>query len=96
MFKVPKSANSKNKSDLFTTQISFFLQKTMVHENTTKFLILSFGFNHYNYVNPINHVGGMWVLWNDNNILANVILKEQCPIHMLVLDIKNAIVNHYV
>ena len=30
----------------------------------------------------------MWVLWNNTNILADVMLKEQWFIHMLVLDVK--------
>jgi len=64
-----------------------FLTETMVVESTTLRLISHLGFDHYDFINPANH-SGMWVLWNNNNILANVLLKEQRFIHMLVLDIQ--------
>ena len=65
-----------------------FLTETMVAESTTKCPISHFGFDYYDFVNPVNHSGGLWVLWNNTNIIANVLLKEQCFIHMLVLDVK--------
>ena len=58
----------------------------MVSEATTRHLISKFGFDHYDFVNPVNHCGGLWVLWNNNEIIANVLLKEQRLIHMLVFD----------
>ena len=30
----------------------------------------------------------MWVLWNSNNIMANVMIKQHRFIHMLILDNK--------
>ena len=60
----------------------------MVAENLTQRLISTFGFEHYDYVNLVNHSGGMWVLWKNTNVLANVMIKEHQLIHMLVLDIK--------
>ena len=65
-----------------------FLTETMVAESTTKPLISHFGFDYYDFMNPVNHSGGLWVLWSNTNIIANVLLKEQRFIHMLALDIK--------
>ena len=67
---------------------TLFLTEKMVAGKATKRLISQFGFYFYDFVNPVNHSGGLWVLWNNTIIIANVLLKEQCFIHMLVLDIK--------
>ena len=63
-----------------------FLIETMVSEQTTRKLIAKLGFEHFDFVSPHNHSGGIWVLWNNVNIHANVLLKEDRAIHMLVLD----------
>ena len=63
-----------------------FLLETMVSKANTKRLISRFGFQCYDYVNPINHSGGIWVLWNNTNIKANILLKEDRAIHMLVFE----------
>ena len=55
-------------------------------KNTFNKFIPPFGFKHYDYVNLVNHSGGLWVLWNNTNIMAQVLLKEPRCIHMLVLD----------
>ena len=54
---------------------TMFLTETMIADNTIKRLISQFAFEYYDYVNPVNHSCGMWVLWNNTNILANVMLK---------------------
>jgi len=64
-----------------------FLIETMVSEQTTRKLIAKLGFEHFDFVSPHNHSGGIWVLWNNVNIHANVLLKEDRAIHMLVLDV---------
>jgi len=61
-----------------------FLIKTMAAETTTKQILPQLGFDHYDFTLPVNHAGGIWVLWNNKNILANVLLKEDRAIHMLV------------
>ena len=63
-----------------------FILETMVTEANTKRLISRLGFQCYDFSNPINHAGGIWVLWNNTNIKANVILKEDRAIHMLVFE----------
>jgi len=63
-----------------------FLLETMTAEEATQKILPTLGFDQYDYTLPINHSGGIWVLWNKKNILANVILKEDRAIHMLVLD----------
>ena len=58
----------------------------MVAEATMQRLISKFGFDHYDFVNLVNHSGGMWVLWNNDNIMANIMIKQHRFIHMLILD----------
>ena len=65
-----------------------FLTETMVPKNLTQQLISTFGFEHYDYVNPVNYSGGMWVPWNNTNVLASVMIKEHRLIHTLVLNVK--------
>jgi len=64
-----------------------FLIETMASEATTKQILPQLGFDHYDFTLPVNHSGGIWVLWNKKNILANVLLKEDIAIHMLVFDV---------
>ena len=73
--------NQGHKPDLL------FLIKTMVFDQTTRKLIAKLGFEHYDFVNPQNHSGGIWVLRNNASIHANVLLKENRAIHMLVMDL---------
>ena len=63
-----------------------FLMETMVNEEHTKRIISRLGFQFYDFSNPINHSGGIWVLWNTTNIKANVLLKDDRAIHMLVFE----------
>ena len=61
-----------------------FLLETMVSEANTKRIIHTLGFENFDYMFSVNHMGGIWVLWNNINIMANVLLKEHRAIHMLV------------
>ena len=82
------------KKELFSEEIRFiqkshqpdlvFLLETMVSEANTKRIIPRLGFHFYDFVNPINHSGGIWVLWNNTNIKATVLFKEDKAIHVLV------------
>jgi len=63
-----------------------FLLETMASEETTQKILPILGFDHYDYTLPVNHSGGIWVLWNKTNIMASVLLKEDRAIHMLVFD----------
>jgi len=60
-----------------------FLLETMVNEK-------KHNPNHVDYVLPINHSGGIAVMWNNGNIHASVLLKEHRAIHMLVHDVQKA------
>ena len=53
-----------------------FLIETMASEDATNRILPQLGFDHYDYTLPVNHSGGIWVLWSKRNILANVLLKE--------------------
>jgi len=64
-----------------------FLIETMVSESTTKHILPHLGFEFYDYILLVNHSGGIWVMWNTKNMLANVLLKEDRAIHMLVFDV---------
>jgi len=64
-----------------------FVIETMASEATSKQILPRLGFEHYDFTLPVNHSGGIWVLWNNKNILAQVISKEDRAIHMLVFDV---------
>ena len=64
-----------------------FVIETMASEATSKQIIPQLGFDHYDFTLPVQHSGGIWVLWNNKNILAHVLLKEDRAIHMLVFDV---------
>jgi len=59
----------------------------MATESTTQKILPQLGFDPFDYTLPVNRSGGIWVLWNKTNIIANVLLKEDRAIHMLVFDI---------
>ena len=50
-----------------------FLLETMASAETATRLLPQLGFDHYDYTLPVKHSGGIWVLWNKQNILANVL-----------------------
>ena len=64
-----------------------FVIETMASEATSKQIIPQLGFEHYDFTLPVQHSGGIWVLWNNKNILAHVLWKEDRAIHMLVFDV---------
>ena len=58
----------------------------MVSKSNSDRIISTLRFECFDYVLPLNHSGGIWVLWNETNIMANVLLKEPRAIHMLIFD----------
>jgi len=73
-----------------------FLLETMVNESNIKKILPLMGFHHYDYVSPVNHSGGITVLWNNDNIHASVVMKESRAIHMLIHDpikVQNSIIS---
>jgi len=67
------------------------LLKTMVNEKNIKIILSLMGYDHFDYVLPNNHLGGLAVLWNEGNIHASVLIKEQRAIDMLVHDSKRSL-----
>ena len=63
-----------------------FLLETMVNEKNLLNILPQIGFDLYDYVIPQNHSGAITVLWNNGNIHASTLLKEQRAIHMLIHD----------
>ena len=68
----------------------FFLLETMVNESNIRRILLQLGLEHFDFVLPVNHSGGITVLWNNGNIHASTLLKETRAIHMLIHDPVNA------
>ncbi|KAJ8435767.1 LOW QUALITY PROTEIN: hypothetical protein Cgig2_019186 [Carnegiea gigantea] len=62
------------------------LLEMMTNEVNTHQIISKLGYDHFDYVLPENHCGGIWILWNNDNISVQVFLKEQRAIHLLVHD----------
>ena len=63
-----------------------FLLETMVNETNVRKILPQMGFEHFDYVLPTNHSGGIAVLWNNGKIHASPLLKEPRAIYMLVHD----------
>jgi len=63
-----------------------FLLETMVNEKKIRHIIPRIGFEHFDFIEPSNHSGGLAVLWNNANIHASILWKEQRAIHMLIHD----------
>jgi len=62
----------------------FFLLETMINESNIQRILPLMGFEHFDFISPINHFGGVTVLWNNEDIHASVLFKETRTIHMLV------------
>jgi len=63
-----------------------FLLETLVNKANILDILPKMGFDHFDYVEPVNHSGGLAVLWDNGIIHASVLKKEQRAIHMLVYD----------
>jgi len=60
--------------------------ETLVNKKNILDILPKIGFDHFDYVEPVNHSGGLAVLWDNGIIHASVLSKEQRAIHMLVYD----------
>jgi len=67
-----------------------FILETMANATNIQKIIPQLGFEHYDFVPPLNHSGGIAVLWNNVAIHASILLKEQRAIHMLIHDTENS------
>jgi len=63
-----------------------FLLETMVNERNILQLLPRIGFEHFDFVAPNNHSGGLAVLWHNTNVHASLLNKDHRAIHMLVHD----------
>ena len=65
-----------------------FLLETMVNEENIARLLPTLGYDQYDYVLPVNHSGGIAVLWNNGQIYTSVLFKETRAIHLLIHDVQ--------
>jgi len=63
-----------------------FLQETLVNERNILAILPKLGFEHFDYVAPINHSGGLAVLWDDGPIHVSILSEEPRAIHLRVYD----------
>ena len=63
------------------------LLDTMVDGPNEELIIRKFSYQHFSTIPPINHVGGIWLLWNNENVEVTVLAKESRLMHFLVLDL---------
>ena len=47
-----------------------FILETLVTDTHLLRILPKLGFDYYKFVSPVNHVGGIAVLWNSDNIHA--------------------------
>ena len=62
------------------------LTETMVNEQNAQQIIRTLGFRNFDFILPQNHVGGIWLLWKDNNVDLDNIAKEHRAIHCSVFE----------
>jgi len=58
----------------------------LVTDSLLQRILPKFGFDYYDFVPPVNHAGGIAVLWNSGNIHVLVLSKSSRIIHLLVHD----------
>ena len=62
------------------------LLETMVNECNAAHIVKSLGYQFYETISPHNHAGGIWLLWNTDDVEVNVIAKEARALHCLVYE----------
>ena len=63
-----------------------FLSETLVNKKNILDILPKMGFDHFDHVEPVNHSGGLAVMWNNGLICASVLRKKPRAIHVLVYD----------
>ena len=63
-----------------------FLLETLINESNIRRILPVLGFEHFDFVSPVNHSGVIAVLWNNGNIHASILIKEPRAIHLLLHD----------
>jgi len=62
------------------------LLEIMVNECNTARIVKSLGYQFYDTIPPHNHAGGIWLLWNADNVDVTVIAKEAGALHCMVYE----------
>ena len=71
-----------------------FILETMVNSKNVKTILPNTGFEHFDYVDPVNHSSGLAILWNNKTIYPSILSKEQRAIHLVHnIEKKNVIVS---
>jgi len=63
-----------------------FILETLVNSANIEQILPKIGFQHFDYVDPVNHSSGIAFLWNNDHILASILRKNQQAIQVLVHD----------
>ena len=63
-----------------------FLLETLVNRKNILQILPKLGFEDNDFVDPVDHSGGLAVLWDNGTIHASVLKKDLRAIHMLVYD----------
>jgi len=66
-----------------------FILETMVSSTNIRLILPKTGFEHFDYMDPVSHSGGIAVLWNNDSIHASILRKDQQAIHVLIHDTGN-------
>jgi len=53
-----------------------FILETMVNKKNILDIVPKMGLEHFDYVETVNHSGGLAVLWNNGTICASVLRKK--------------------
>ena len=73
------------------------LLETLVDDANSKKILPSLGFDDYTYVSPLNHLGGIAALWNNDKIHVSVLSKDTRSINLPVFDTylqKNSLISY--
>jgi len=63
------------------------LLEAMVNGPNGELIIRKLGYHHFSTIPPSNHVGGIWLLWNNENVEVTVLAKESRLMQFLVLNL---------
>ena len=58
----------------------------MVNEENTQWIIRNLWFRNYDFILPQNHLGGIWLLWKEDNVDLPIIAKQYRAIHCSVIE----------
>jgi len=62
------------------------LLETLVNCQNSDLIIKQLGYQYFSTIPLVNHMGGIWLLWNNANVDVSIIVKEPRIMHCLVHD----------